>query len=347
MGFSCETRWCLLPAPILSCHGAASQPEARRIIGHALATAEALPPAAARPGPSRRRGFADALLGRWDLTVEAAGGAYPSWLEVRLRTERELMGRFVGRVGSARYVSDIDYAAGRRRRCACPCNTRATSTRCVRGRAARRSHRRHDARDRGRATVRFTATRAPALCRRRGREVASRRRRLRTAAISRAGRRAAPSTRAAGACRAACSPRRRRASISSRDATFDDFRLHAELRFPPGSNSGVYLRGRYEVQIQDDAGKALDPLRMGGVYGFIAPSVDCRARGRRVADARRRARRPARHRRLERHDDRRRPRDSRHHGRRARQRRGRAGADHAPGRSRRDRVSQSDDRAPR
>jgi hypothetical protein len=28
------------------------------------------------------------------------------------------------------------------------------------------------------------------------------------------------------------------------------------------------------VQIQDDAGKALDPLRMGGVYGFIAPSVD-------------------------------------------------------------------------
>jgi hypothetical protein len=58
------------------------------------------------------------------------------------------------------------------------------------------------------------------------------------------------------------------------DATFRDFRLHAEIRFPPGSNSGIYLRGRYEVQIQDDAGKALDPLRMGGVYGFIVPSVD-------------------------------------------------------------------------
>ena len=137
----------------------------------------------------------------------------------------------------------------------------------------------------------------------------------------------------------------RPASISSRDAAFRDFRLHAELKFPPGSNSGVYLRGRYEVQIQDDAGKALDPLRMGGVYGFIAPSVDCGARGRRVADARRRARRPARHGRVERHDDHRRPRDPRHHGRRARQRRGRAGADHAPGRSRRDRVPQSDDRA--
>jgi hypothetical protein len=56
-------------------------------------------------------------------------------------------------------------------------------------------------------------------------------------------------------------------------ATFVDFRLHAEFRFPQRSNSGVYLRGRYEVQIQDDAGKALDPLRIGGVYGFIAPTM--------------------------------------------------------------------------
>jgi hypothetical protein len=57
------------------------------------------------------------------------------------------------------------------------------------------------------------------------------------------------------------------------DERFGDFRLHAELRYPQGSNSGVYLRGRYEVQIDDGAGKALDSLRMGGVYGFIAPAV--------------------------------------------------------------------------
>jgi hypothetical protein len=57
------------------------------------------------------------------------------------------------------------------------------------------------------------------------------------------------------------------------ERTFDDFVLHAELMYPEGSNSGVYLRGRYEIQIQDDAGNALDPLRMGGVYGFLAPSV--------------------------------------------------------------------------
>src|SRR5215207_4340860 len=69
--------------------------------------------AAPATGQPPAPGFADTLLGRWDLTVEAADGAYPSWLEVHLRTEGELMGRFVGRVGSARYVSDISFAAGR------------------------------------------------------------------------------------------------------------------------------------------------------------------------------------------------------------------------------------------
>ena len=73
------------------------------------------------------------------------------------------------------------------------------------------------------------------------------------------------------------------------------FRLHAEFRFPQGSNSGVYLRGRYEVQIQDDAGKALDALRIGGVYGFVTPATDAARARRRVANARRRARRPPRH----------------------------------------------------
>ena len=77
------------------------------------AAAALLCAAASALAQPRAPGFADPLLGRWDLTIEAADGSYPSWLEVRLRTETELMGQFVGRVGSARYVSDIDYAAGR------------------------------------------------------------------------------------------------------------------------------------------------------------------------------------------------------------------------------------------
>jgi hypothetical protein len=58
------------------------------------------------------------------------------------------------------------------------------------------------------------------------------------------------------------------------ERTFADAKLHAEFMYPKGANSGLYLRGRYEVQINDDAGKVLDPLRMGGVYGFLRPYVD-------------------------------------------------------------------------
>ena len=50
-------------------------------------------------------GFADRVLGRWDLTVQGADGAHPSWFEIRLRTETELMAEFVGRFGSRRYAS--------------------------------------------------------------------------------------------------------------------------------------------------------------------------------------------------------------------------------------------------
>lgn len=53
---------------------------------------------------------------------------------------------------------------------------------------------------------------------------------------------------------------------------FTDFKLHAEFRYPEESNSGLYLRGRYEVQIADN--KGLDPssILFGGVYGLLTPN---------------------------------------------------------------------------
>jgi len=53
--------------------------------------------------------------------------------------------------------------------------------------------------------------------------------------------------------------------------TYNDFKLHVEFRIPEGSNSGIYLRGRYELQIEDGFGKAPSVIYMGGVYGFIQP----------------------------------------------------------------------------
>ncbi len=58
------------------------------------------------------------------------------------------------------------------------------------------------------------------------------------------------------------------------DAKFDDFKLHIEFNCAPKSNSGVYLRGRYEVQIEDDPVPEGPSMRTGGVYGFLAPSPE-------------------------------------------------------------------------
>jgi hypothetical protein len=55
------------------------------------------------------------------------------------------------------------------------------------------------------------------------------------------------------------------------DRKFQDFKLHLEFKNGPASNSGVYLRGRYEVQIENESAGEPPSHHTGGVYGFIAP----------------------------------------------------------------------------
>jgi hypothetical protein len=58
------------------------------------------------------------------------------------------------------------------------------------------------------------------------------------------------------------------------DAEFEDFNLKLEVCVRKGGNSGVYLRGIYEVQVADTYGKPLDSHNMGGVYSRIKPTVN-------------------------------------------------------------------------
>jgi hypothetical protein len=55
---------------------------------------------------------------------------------------------------------------------------------------------------------------------------------------------------------------------------FEDFRLHVEFNCDATSNSGIYLRGRYEVQVETDSIEEPPSHHMGGVYGFLAPSPE-------------------------------------------------------------------------
>lgn len=52
---------------------------------------------------------------------------------------------------------------------------------------------------------------------------------------------------------------------------FEDFKLHIEFNCGPKANSGVYLRGRYEVQIETDSAAEPPSHHTGGIYGFLAP----------------------------------------------------------------------------
>ncbi len=219
---------------------------------------------AAEPDP----GFADPVLGRWDLTVQGQDGAYPSWLEVRLRTERQLMAEFVGRFGSVRHASAVTFADNELE-VRVPVQYEPEGDELVFSGTPSGDRLSGTVDDGAGGRLAWTAVRAPLL---------------EQTEVSRWG---APveligedlsGWRQRFDQHAGCwtvhdgilSATPPCIDIVS-EALFDDFRLQLEFRYPPGSNSGVYLRGRYEVQIQDDRNKAIDPLRIGGLYGFIAP----------------------------------------------------------------------------
>ncbi|MFN8096063.1 MAG: DUF1080 domain-containing protein [Vicinamibacteria bacterium] len=60
------------------------------------------------------------------------------------------------------------------------------------------------------------------------------------------------------------------------DQAFQDMKLHLEFNVDAKSNSGVYLRGKYEVQILDnpDEKMALDTHGCGAVYSRLAPKTN-------------------------------------------------------------------------
>jgi hypothetical protein len=56
---------------------------------------------------------------------------------------------------------------------------------------------------------------------------------------------------------------------------FDDFKLHIEYNCPDEGNSGVYLRGRYEIQVAYEKPGVNDKFHdMGSIYGFIPAAVE-------------------------------------------------------------------------
>ena len=65
------------------------------------------------PSAARQSAAVPPVAGRWDITVATPDGTYPSWLEVEPSGHKTLVGRFVGRFGSSRPVSEIHFENGK------------------------------------------------------------------------------------------------------------------------------------------------------------------------------------------------------------------------------------------
>jgi len=63
------------------------------------------------------------------------------------------------------------------------------------------------------------------------------------------------------------------ANIKTKRADFFDFKLSYDVKVLPGCNSGVYLRGIYEIQVLDSYGRPVDCHNMAALYGRITPRV--------------------------------------------------------------------------
>lgn len=211
----------------------------------------------------------DALLGRWDLVVQMGTRTAPSWLEVERSGGATLVGQFVGSGGSARPIAKIEFADGTFKFAIPPqwdSNPRdITFDGRLEGDRITGSMTMGDGQ-----VLKWSGTRAPKLRRSSQPTWGSPVTLFNGTSLDGwepIGRGTSQWTATGGVLQNAKS-----GSNLVTTRKFDDFKLHLEFRVPKGSNSGVYLRGRYELQIDDAVG--LDPSshHLGGLYGFIAPS---------------------------------------------------------------------------
>ena len=209
------------------------------------------------------------VIGRWDLNVEKGGKILPSWLEVQKSGYHHLIGRFTYAFGSARPISEVK-SNGNKFSFSIPPQWEDGDRNMdfefeVNGDAIKGTMVYTDG-----VTYTFSGVRAPALVRSKqpvwgkpvklfnGKNIDGWHTDGQNQWIVENGILKSPHS----------------GSNLITDKTFSDFKLHVEFRYQQGSNSGVYLRGRYEVQIIDTKSGTPEPInnQFSAVYGFLPPN---------------------------------------------------------------------------
>ena len=209
------------------------------------------------------------LVGRWDLTVLENGKERASWLEIEISGVKTLVGRFVASGGSARPVAKV-LLNGNKFSFAIPPQWESSEKDMVlegepNGEGIKGVIHSSMGKD-----LPFTGVRAPMLTEKKkihwgkpirlfnGNDLTGwTTDRENNQWIVQNGELISPHS---------------GANIITKEK-FRDFKLHIEFKYKKNSNSGVYLRGRYETQILDnDPAEHPGSHLFGGIYGFLVPS---------------------------------------------------------------------------
>jgi len=208
------------------------------------------------------------ILGRWDITMNISGREFPSWLEIHRSGVKMLVGEFVGAGGSARPISKVNLENGK------------LSFSIPQQWESQDKNLEFEANLRGDSLVgtivlpdgrncNFSAVKAPSLIRA-TKPVWDKPVKLFNGKDLNGWHASGKTNQWIVENGILKSPKAGSNIIS--DETFSDFKIHVEFRYAAHGNSGVYLRGRYEVQITDFYPDTPPKDVLGSIYGFIKPN---------------------------------------------------------------------------
>jgi 3-keto-disaccharide hydrolase len=213
---------------------------------------------------------AKAYLGRWDLTLRAPDHEYPSWLELR-EEGGQLKAEFVGRWGNARPLPKAELSNGKLTFVS-PKEEEALPADMVFEGSLSGNKLSGKVNGTNGATWEWTGERAPSLERKSppkwGKPVA-----LFNGKDLSGWKMSGPGKNEWKVENGLLITPGEGPELIN-DRKFEDFKLHAEFNCGPTSNSGIYLRGRYEVQIETDSADEGPQHHTGSVYGFIVPTPE-------------------------------------------------------------------------
>jgi hypothetical protein len=226
------------------------------------------------PNTPAKQISADPFLGRWDLTVKSEDQEYPSWLELS-KEGSVLKGRFVGRTGSARPIVSILLKENQLEFSLPKQYEHRTDDLVFKGSLVTDRLEGTTVGEDGKV-LQWTGVRAPSLERSSAPEWGEPIKLFNGKNLSGWRVRSEGKPKKGWKVVRGILVNTPPSSDLISELEFDDFKLHVEFNLPQKSNSGVYLRGRYEVQIENgqDSSDSPEGRRMGEVYGFLKRTSD-------------------------------------------------------------------------